>query len=460
MKTILNQMKKMKLIAIVSAFIIAVFVLSFCTTGAKAKEKVSKSDSVCNVPGLQEISLSKEQYASAGIETGAIQTKGLSDILKVNGKLDVPPQNLVSISAPVSGFLKSTEMLEGMHVMKGQVLAVMEHPDIAQLQQDFVEAKSKFDLAQQELERQQELSKEKVNSGKVLQQAQSEFNISQARYRSLEEKLRIAGINKTAVLNGQISGVLTITSPISGYVTKVNVNVGKMVNQQDVMFEIVDTEHLHAELTVFEKDILYIKEGQKVRFTLANNSEKELSATVYLVGRAFDETRSVRIHCHLDKEDKELLPGMYINAIVELDSKNVNCLPVEAVVRENDKQFIFIKEEEKNCGKHENCSDHIKFCPPEEKCPEHPECEEHEKCVDKKNCKHKSCSAHENCTEQLSLAGYRFKAVEVKTGANDGKFIEIIPVKKISNEEEFVVKGAFFIMSQVKMSGSLDACCQ
>lgn len=453
--------KKQNVSVLIKLSLIIISLSFFSCSGKKTEEKKENAQNdTCAKPGMKEISLSKEQYKSADIETATMETKSLHDILKVSGKLDVPPQNLISISAPLSGFLKSTEMLEGLKVKKGQVIAVIEHQDIIQLQQDFIEAKSKFDLAEQELKRQQDLNKENVNSTKVLQQAQNEFTISQVRYKSLEEKIRLAGINKTSILNGNISGAIVITSPINGYVTKVNVNIGKLVTPQDVMFEIIDTEHLHAELVVFEKDIIHLKEGQKVRFNLADSHSKELMATVYLIGRSFDDSRSVRVHCHLDKEDKELLPGMYINAIIELENKAARCVPVESIVRENDKQYIFVKEEEKSCGKHESCNDHIKYCPPEEDCPEHPQCEEHEKCKDKKNCKHKECSAHENCTEQTALAGYKFITIEVKTGATDGKFIEIIPLKEISEDAEIVTKGAFFILSQVKMSGTLDACCQ
>jgi len=442
------------------SFMILFFSITSCSGDKDHEKETTKKEDTCAKPEPKEISLSKEQFASAEIETSTLENKGLNDILKVNGKLDVPPQNLVSLSAPLNGFVRSTSMLEGTQVKKGDVLAVLEHPEIAELQQDFVEAKSKFELSEQELKRQQDLNKENVNSIKVLQQTQNDFNLAQAKYRSLEEKIRMAGINKTNVLNGNISGMITITSPINGYVTKVNVNIGKMMNQQDVMFEIVDTEHLHAELTVFEKDITKIKVGQKVRLTLANDANKELTATVHLIGRAFDESRSVRIHCHLDKEDKELLPGMYINAIIELESKEVKCISVNAIVRENEKQYIFIKEEDKSCGKHESCTDHTKYCPLEEDCPEHPECEKHELCKDKKNCMHKECSEHEKCTELTALAGYKFKTIEVKTGSSDGKFIQITPLTEVSEDAEIVTKGAFFILSQIKMSGTLDACCQ
>lgn len=453
-----TTLKKISGLLSVTIFLMMVVIAFSACSGKDTDEKKEQTADPGAERGSAEIVFSTEQFESAGIQTGAMESKDLNAILKVNGKLDVPPQNLVSVSAPLSGFLKSTDMLEGAHVHKGDVLAVIEHPEIVQLQQDFTEAKSKFELADQDLKRQQDLNKENVNSAKVLQQATNEFNIAQARYRALEERIRMAGINKNAVLAGNISGAITIISPINGYVTKVNVNIGKMVNQQEVMFDIVDTEHLHAELTVFEKDITKIREGQKVRFTLADDPDKELSATVHLIGRSFDETRSVRVHCHLDKEDKQLLPGMYINAVIELDGKEVKAVPVEAIVRENQKEYIFIKEEEKGCGKHEACTGHAKYCPPEEDCGEHPECEKHETCKDKKNCLHKDCLEHEECKEETTLAGYRFKTIEVLTGASDGKFVEVKPMREISEDAAIVTKGAFFILSQIKMSGTLDAC--
>jgi cobalt-zinc-cadmium efflux system membrane fusion protein len=382
------------------SIVILIFSLGSCG-GSKEKETEEHHEEGAEAEP-KEVSLTKEQLENSEIKLGAIEIKNLNGILKANGTLDVPPQNLVSISAPIGGFLKSTEMLEGMHVKRGQVIAVIEHPDIVQLQQDFVEAKSKFSLLEQELNRQKELNKENVNSTKILQQTQNDYNLAQAAYKAYEEKMRMAGINKSNVLNGNISGMITVTSPIDGYVTKVNVNIGKMVNQQDVMFEIVDTQHLHAELTIFEKDITKIKEGQKVRFTLANDLDKELMATVHLIGRAFDESRSVRIHCHLDVEDKELLPGMYINAIIELNGTKVNCVPVSAVIKENNKEFIFMKENN----------------------PAEP--------------------------------GNHFIKIEIKTGITDGKYIEIKPLEEFDNNSVIVTDGAFFLLSQLKMSGDLE----
>jgi cobalt-zinc-cadmium efflux system membrane fusion protein len=183
----------------------------------------------------------------------------------------------------------------------------------------------------------------------------------QAKLAGLKARLQLARIDIERLEKGQIQPTINVYAPISGYVTEVNVNLGKYVNPTDVMFEIVDTEHLHAELTVFERDVPKLKIGQKVRFILANEL-KERMATVYLIGREISTDRTVRIHCHLDKEDRELLPGMYLTAFVETKNEQQPSLPESAVVNYEGKNYIFIKEEGEEHGKkEENGAPHLHY---------------------------------------------------------------------------------------------------
>lgn len=294
------------------------------------------------------VELTDEQYKNAAIELGAIEKKLLSNVLKVNGVMDVPPQNLVSVSALLGGFVYSTELLQGMKVKKGQIIAVLEHPDYIQLQQDFIDKKSKLEFLELEYNRQEELNKENVNSAKVFQQVKSDYMSMKAQVKGNQEKLALIGIDADKFSVNNISRKINIYSPINGYVSEVNVNIGKYVSPNDVMFEIVDTEHLHAELTVYEKDAVKLKIGQKIRFTLPNESDKERKASIHLIGRKIDEDRSVRVHAHLDDEDAELLPGMYINALIELNNNMVDAVPNEAVVMMDGKYFIYVLKEKQN----------------------------------------------------------------------------------------------------------------
>lgn len=290
------------------------------------------------------VTLTEAQFQTAGIEVGGFSVRKLSGTVAANGVIDIPPQNLVSISAPLGGFVRKSELLQGMKVQKGEVIAVIENPDFIPIQQDYLETRSKLEYAEQEYQRQSDLSKENVNAQKALQQSASELKMLRARLAGLKERVRTAGVDLAGLEKGNITSTASLRSPISGSVTVVNVNLGKYVNPTDVMFEIVDTDHLHVELSVFEQDIPKVKLGQLVRFRVSNNPEREDLAKVYLINQKINDDRTVRVHCHLENEDQSLLPQNFVKAIIETGANPVNALPDEAVVDFEGKSYVFLKD--------------------------------------------------------------------------------------------------------------------
>ncbi len=348
------------------------------------------------------VEITAAQTRTAGIELGKIEKRQISGTVKVNGVLDVPPQQLVSISVPLGGFVKNTSLLQGSRVRKGQIIATIENLDFIQIQQDYLEAKSQLELTEEDYKRQQELAKENVNSRKTLQQSKTNFATWQAKHNALREKLKVINIDVKSLEAGQVTSSINLYSPIGGYVTQVNVNIGKFVTPTDVIFEIVDTEHLHAELIVFEKDVPKLKIGQKVRFTLANEAAERM-ATIYLIGREINKERTVQVHCHIDKEDTELLPGMYLSAYVETGGALVPALPDESIVDYNGKKYIFVLSKEKH--------GEVK---PEE-------------------------------------SGQQFTMLEIQTSNRELGFTEVNVPDSLS-EAEVVVKGAYALLSKMKNS--------
>lgn len=328
----------MKSIYKTSFLLLAISLFTACND--KAKEIPVAENAVAETQS-NAVNITPEQYKSAEIQIGTVELKALSGTTKVNGILDVPPQNLVSISTPFGGFVKSTEMLQGMKIRKGQVVAMMQNPDYVQPQQDYIDLKSQLNYLKQDYDRQQELSKENVNALKTLQKSKSEYESMKARVAGLKTKLQLMNVNVPSLEKGNIQSTIPLYSPINGFVTEVNTNIGAYANATDVLFKIADTGHLHAELTVFEKDVPKLKIGQKVRFTLANET-KERMATVYLVGKEISSERTVQIHCHLDKEDTSLLPGMYLKALVESGSEQVPAVPSKAIVEFQGSKYIFV----------------------------------------------------------------------------------------------------------------------
>jgi cobalt-zinc-cadmium efflux system membrane fusion protein len=366
----------------------------------EATTSTSKPETTAAPKSAVTVSLTADQYRVAGIEMGHLETRSLSGVLQVNGVLDVPPQSLVTVSAPLGGFVRNTNLLPGVRVTKGQVIAVIENQEFIQLQQDYLDTKNKLEYASQELARQQELRKENVNAAKVLQQTEAEYKNLRSRLSALSERLLMIGIAPKNVQDGNIHRSVSTYAPITGYVTRVNVNIGKFVTPTDVLFEIVDTGHLHAELTVFEKDISQVHKGQKVRFSLPNESGRERQATVFLTGKEISSERTVHVHAHLNTEDLELLPKMYIKAVIETSGRPVPSLPDQAIVHSEGKDYVFVDQE-----------------------------------------------SHSNDSGQTA---HHFSMVPVGKGISENGFTEVVLPENISPSASIVIKGAYTLLATLK----------
>lgn len=295
------------------------------------------------------VELREDQNLLAGIRTGSVEMKVVSNTLKVNGVVTVSPQNIATVCMPLGGFVKNTSLLPGNAVSRGQTLAVIENQDFVDIQQDYLEAKNKLGYAEAEFVRHTDLYKDDVYSEKNIEQVTVEYKNLKALVRSLQQKLLLVGIDPDLLTEDNISNTVNLVSPIKGYLKSVNVNIGKYVSPNDVLFEIINNDNLFLELTLFEKDAEKTAPGQKVRFFI-NNETEEHDAVVIQTGKSVGNDRTFRVYCQVKSSCKNILPGMYVNALIEESDVRVPALPDEAVVSFNDKDYIFVfdktKEEE------------------------------------------------------------------------------------------------------------------
>jgi cobalt-zinc-cadmium efflux system membrane fusion protein len=290
------------------------------------------------------VELTPDQVKSAGIVTGIPGIREIHSSVKVNGVIDVPPQNIVSVSAPMGGYLKSMNLLPGMPVRKGSVLGRLEDQQYIQLQQDYLISKSKLEFLEADYNRQKGLNETQSVSNKVLHQVKSEYESQRVLQRALQEKLKLIGINPSTLTHNNISRHVNIYAPITGYVNKVNVNIGKYVSPTDVLFELVNPADIHLSLTVFEKDVANLSVGQRVVCYANNNPNKKYTAKVELINRNINDDRASEVHCEFDRYDKSLLPGMFMNADIESASAQVTAVPDEAVVRWQNQFYLFVED--------------------------------------------------------------------------------------------------------------------
>lgn len=305
-----------------------------CSSSETGKEKAV-------VTNENEVSLTAKQANNVGLQIGEVAFGEISETLKLQGKIDVPPQNLVSVSIPLGGYLKSTTMLPGTKVVKGQLIAIMEDPQYIQLQQDYLGIHNRLDYAAKELARQRELNVSKANSDKTLQQTETEYQNLRIGHAALIEKLKLINISAGSLNGGRISKSVNIYSPINGYVSKVNVNIGKYVTPSDVIFELINPSDIHLNLTVFEKDLDRISIGQEVSAYTNAVPDKKYETEVILVSHNVEGGRS-EVHCHFEQYDKRLVPGMYMNAELQFKKQRAQLVPEDAVVSFENRDYVFL----------------------------------------------------------------------------------------------------------------------
>ena len=311
----------------------------------QAKKTEIETKAVENLPE-DIVELRDDQIKLAKIETGVIEMRYMSGTLKVNGTVSVAPQNLATVCMPMGGFIKNTSLMPGNAIKKGQTLAIIENQEFIDMQQNYLEAKNKLEYAEAEYIRHKELYKEDVYSQKNVQQVTTDYKNLKSMVNALKQKLELIGINPARLNEDNISRSVALKSPISGFLKAVNVSIGKSVSSSDVLFEIVNSNNLFLELTLFEKDADKVAINQKIHFFINNETEQH-EAVIYQTGKSINNDKTYKVYAKVTEFCKNILPGMYVNAIIESTSKQLTSLSSDAVVSFDDKDYIFVFDKNK-----------------------------------------------------------------------------------------------------------------
>ncbi len=369
--------------------------------------------------------LNENQREALNLKLGAFQMRNLSTVVKSNGQLEVPPANSADITAVIGGNVKEIKVFHGDKVTKGQILAVLEHPDYITIQEDFATTANRLEFLEQEFERQKELFENNVGAGREFQQAKSEYNTAKAKYEGLKSRLQLLNLSPEKIMQGNISNTININSPINGFVNEVNIKVGSYVDAKDVILEITDNSAIHADFMVYEKDVHLVKEGQKVHFTVSNRPEEELTAIIFAIGKEFEaNSRAVHVHAKINEQVSGLIPGMYISGHLHTDEKYTRALPNDAIVTEGTKSFIFILDNQAL----------------EEREKDEPANEEIH-------------TDNEDNAEENSMA---FRMVEVIPGLKDDGYTEIHLINSLPDNTQVVLNTAYYLLADMKKEETGD----
>lgn len=397
-------------------FIATIITLSSCgNSGNKkvTKEEEINADTVQREEGIAEVTA--EQMKAVGIETGVIEQQNLTSVVKASGQLTVPPQNKAVVNALVGGVIRRINVVEGQQVSKGQVVTTIENPDFIRLQQDYLTSKDNIVYLAQEYERQRILKEADAGIGKVYQQASANYAAEKSKLLTLEKQLQQIHINPSQVRKGNLITQVPVLAPISGTVGKITLSVGTFTDASSPIMEIVNNSTVFADLQVFEKDIPKVSVGQTVNFILTNQKDKKVSGRVTGINKSFDpQNKSVVVHAVVNNAAPlNLIAGMYVSALIETGKQLVQAVPKDAIVKANDKSYIFVFE-----GM--------------EKEPIKRDADDKE--------------ANKNAFQEK----HRFKMIEVVTGVEELGYVEIKLVEELQPNTKIVTKGAFYLYSSMQ----------
>lgn len=372
--------------------------------------------------------LTSEQIKSIGIEIGGIEQKQLTASVRANGMLRVPNQNKASINSLYSGIVKSLLIQPGDVVKKGETIATIANPEFIQVQEEYLGIAPKIMLAQQEYDRQKELNEGNAGALKNLQAAESNLRTLNTRKASLEQQIRLMGIDPSALAGGKLVSVLALRTPIGGIVSNVGVKMGAYADLNTMVAEIVDNSQLHLDLFVYEKDLPKLKNNQSIHFTLTNNPGKEYDAEIYSLGSSFeDESKAVSVHARVKGDKTGLIDGMNITALISLDKIATPAVPNDAIVTYQGQDYIFIVTDANDEKEHHD---------------------------DSKDHADHSGESHDHAEkEKTDEKGMTFEKIPVAKGVSDVGYTQVTLLKEVPAHTKIVTKGAFFVLAKLTSTG-------
>ena len=287
------------------------------------------------------ISVTQQQFEASNFEVSPLEMKPFNNTLMANGRIHLPEKNKAIASSLIGGTVNNIDLIHGQWVKKGQHLLTVTNPDLLNLQLEYLELQGRMTFLQTEAHRLKQLSEENITANKNFLKADSELNIAKSKKAALTAKLILIGIDPQNISNNSLITQLPLATPISGYITKISVLQGSFLPATAPAIEISNTNHLHAELKVLERDIPLLKREQNIDFTIQGFTDKVLKATIHQIENEIDQNRMINIHCHIESnEGVRLIPGMSIRGEIDVDVVQSLALPTEAILTTDNKKYV------------------------------------------------------------------------------------------------------------------------
>lgn len=295
------------------------------------------------------IAITEEQFKTGDLTIGEPLKMLFEDVVRCNGSIVTEPSGSARISAPVQGIIKRILCSGGQKVYRGQVLFELSGNEFIELQKDFAGTASQLRRLRSEYERIRSLYDEKISTEKDLIMAESEYKASNAEFSALRMKIRLLGLDESKIENGDFYESFSLTSPLNGFISEVNVSTGQYADLQTTLAEVFDAGKFRLKLAVFEKDFRELKENQPVRFNFLGDTGRIFTARLTSTGKNVnEETKTIICYAEIDDPDgSHFVNNSYVEAAIVTKNDTVHAIPEESVLRSEGNNYIleFVRNE-------------------------------------------------------------------------------------------------------------------
>ena len=251
------------------------------------------------------------------------------------------PARTAAVLTPLSGRLIALKVALGDRVVRGQVLAVIDSPDLEQAYNDNEKAADSFHLTEKTLGRQEAQNKLGVASDRDLDQAKSDYAQAAAEYTRTQAHLKVLGALADAK---PASRSLSVTSPLNGSVTALSVAPGNMINDPtQPLMTVADLSTVWVTALVPEKDIAAVARNQDAQVTVAAYPDQVRQGKVLFVSDVIEpDSRRAKIRIAFANGDYQLKPNMFASVVISGRERSLIVLPSSALLMNNDRTSVFV----------------------------------------------------------------------------------------------------------------------
>ncbi len=321
------------------------------TTGLTDKNNEGHNEQGHEENEARVIELTPEQIAEIGLETSAAGPGTIDVHLSLQGQIALNQDTTIHILPRVKGVVTKVNKTLGDYVQAGDILAVLESPELADAKADYLAANERYKMAQLTFQMEEKLWNDKISSEQEYLRSKQEFIEAGITKRAAEQKLYAIGFNKSyiEILSDEPDEFLTqfeIKAPFDGTVIEKHTVQGEQVDTDSAIYILADLSTVWIDLKVYPKDLGFIRKNQDVIIS-ANLDIPEVNGVIDYIGPIVErESRTALVRVVLSNKSGLFRPGLFVNAEVSVSSNNVNIVvPRESIQTIDERLCVFVKDE-------------------------------------------------------------------------------------------------------------------